>query len=197
MHSRRFACFLLGMWLAGGFLLAWVTTQSVRSAERLFEEDAAVIVMLKTIGPTAGRALLRHQVLEQNREFIENWEYAQVFLSIFFFAFLLLGTREGKFSLALSALMVLLVLAQRFFLTPEMLYLGRPLDFALQGGSASDQARLSLVESVYIGVELVKWAAGLLLAVLLVFHKTRHTSLGHARQELNLVDKADHGHIDG
>jgi hypothetical protein len=195
MRSRRLACLLLGMWLAGGFLTAWVRSQSISSAERLFDEDPAVMVMLKTIGPTAGRALLRHQVAEQNRQLLENWEYAQIFIGIFFFAFLLLGTREGKVPLALALLMLLLVLAQRFALTPELIYRGRPLDFAAKGGPVGDRARYTLVESSYLGVELVKWAAGLVLAVMFIFRRQRRAGLGYTRQEINLIDKADNGHV--
>jgi hypothetical protein len=183
------------MWLAGGLVIAWVTTQSVHSADRLFDEDPAVMVMLKTIGPTAGRALLRHQVSEQNRELSETWEFAQVLLGLFFFFFLLLGTREGKFVLGLSLMMLLMVLAQRFLLTPELIYLGRPLDFAVKGGPAADRARFLLVQSVYIGAELTKGATGILLAALLIFRKSRRPTLGYTRQELNMVDEADHGHI--
>jgi hypothetical protein len=171
--------------------------QSFNSADRLFDEDPAVMVMLKTIGPTAGRAVLRHQVSEQNRGLSETWEYTQVFLGLFFFAFLLLGTREGKFSLGLALLMLLLVLAQRFLLTPELIYLGRPLDFAVKGGPAADRARFVLVQSVYIAAELAKWAAGILLAVMLIFRKSRRPALGYTRQEINMVDEANHGHVDG
>jgi hypothetical protein len=184
------------MWLAGGFVIAWITTQDFNSADRLFDEDPAVMVMLKTIGPTAGRAVLRHQVAEQNRELVETWEYVQMFVALFFFFFLLLGTREGIFPLALALLLLLLVLGQRLWLTPEMNYLGRPLDFAAKGGPAGDRARFYLVQSVYIGAELLKWAAGLVLAVMLIFRKSKRAASGYTRQEINLVDEPDHGHVD-
>jgi len=184
------------MWLAGGFLVAWIESQSVGSARRLFEEDAAVIIMLKTIGPTAGRALLLHQVSEQNRELAVRWEYAQLLLGLFFFAFLLLGTREGKGPLALALFMLLLVIGQRFLLTPEAVTLGRSLDFAVKSGAAGDRTRLTLVQSVYLAVEIVKWAAGILLAVLLIFHKHRRSMSGYTRQEINKVNESNHGHVD-
>lgn len=196
MRSRRFACLLLGMWLAGGFLMAWVTSQDFKSADRLFDEDPAVMVMLKTIGPTAGRAVLRHQVAEWNRELYETWEYAQVFIGLFFFFFLLLGTREGRFPLALALLLLLFVLAQRFWMGPELNYLGRPLDFAVKGGPAGDRARFQLVQGVYIGAELLKWAMGLVLAAMLIFRKSRRAPSGYARQEINMVDEPNHGHVD-
>lgn len=176
--------------------MLWVTAQSASSVERHFEEDASVIVLLKTIGPTAGRALLRHQAMEENRDLVEMWEYAQIFWGVFFFAFLLLGTREGKFPLALALLMLLLVILQRFLLTPELNALGRPLDFAAKGGAAKDQGRYVLVQSISIGLELLKWAAGILLAGMLIFQKPRRRRSGYARQEVDFVDKANHGHID-
>jgi hypothetical protein len=176
--------------------MAWITSQAFRSADRMFDEDPAVIVMLKTIGPTAGRAVLRHQVAEQNRELYETWEYVQLFMGLCFFLFLLLGTREGKFALGLALLLLLLVVAQRFVVTPELTHLGRPLDFAVKGGPAADRARFRMVQGVYIGVELLKWAASLVLAGMLVFRKSRRASSGYTRQELNMVDEPNHGHVD-
>jgi hypothetical protein len=196
MRSRRLACLLLGIWLSGSFVIAWVVIRSRNSADRLFDEDPAVMVLLKTIGPTAGRALLRHQVSEQNRELVESWEYVQIFLGLFFFFFLLLGTREGKFALALSLLMLLLVLAQRLLFTPELIYLGRPLDFAIQDSASADRARFTLVQSVYIAVELAKWTAGVVLAAMLILRMSRRPSSGYARQEINMVDEPDHRHVD-
>jgi len=184
------------MWLAGGFLMAWITSQDFNSADRLFDEDPAVMLMLKTIGPTAGRAVLRHQVAEQNRELYETWEYVQLFTGLFFFFFLLLGTREGKVALGLALLLLLLVVAQRFVITPELNYLGRPLDFAIKGGPAPDRARFMLVRGAYIAVEVLKGAAGLVLATVLVFRKSRRASSGYTRQEINMVDEPNHGHVD-
>ena len=174
----------------------WVTTQDFNYADRMFDEDPAVMVMLKTIGPTAGRAVLRHQVAELNRELYETWEFAQLAIGTFFFLFLLMATREGKFAIGLALLLVLLVAAQRFWLTPELNYRGRPLDFAVKGGPAGDRARFLMVRGIYIGMELFKWAVGLVLAAMLVFRKSRRARSGYTRQELNMVDEANHGHID-
>jgi hypothetical protein len=93
--------------------------------------------------------------------------------------------------------MLLLVAAQRFLLTPEQVTLGRSLDFAVKGGPAGDRARLALVQSVSLVVELLKWAAGIVLAVLLIIRKQRRSSRSrYSRQEIDMVDKTDHRHID-
>jgi len=197
MHVLRLACLLLGMWLAGGFFMAWVATENLRSADRLVSSsDPAAMVRLDALGPAEGRALARHQAAEENRDLFETWEYVQVFLGLFFFLLLLLGTTEHQFSLGLAALMLLLVLPQRFWLTPAMASLGRAMDFAADGGSLNQQANFRMLQSVYIGVELLKWAAGMLLAATMIIRGSRHAGSRHARQQLNLVNKSDHGHID-
>lgn len=65
MHMRRFACFLLGLWLGGYLFLAVMTVQNMRLAERLLASPAAGASRLMRSGPEAGR-LLRHQVRELN-----------------------------------------------------------------------------------------------------------------------------------
>ena len=78
MHYRRFACFLLGAWLAAGLFMAMVATQNFRSVDRLLAKpSAAAAQQLHKLGP-AGRSLLRYQVSEQNRWFFETWEWTSV-----------------------------------------------------------------------------------------------------------------------
>jgi hypothetical protein len=185
------------MWLAGGFVMAWVATENFRSSERLLSgADPAAMIRLRELGGSEARALVRHQVAEQNRDLFETWEFTQLFLGIFFFIYLLLGTLERRFSLGLAALMLLLVLPQRCWLTPAMDSLGRTMDFAPNGGSPGDRARFLALHGSYIGIELLKWAAGLLLGYVLIIRKSKRSGSGNARQKFNLIDKADHGHID-
>lgn len=198
MHVLRFACLLLGMWLAGGFFMSWVAAENLRSADLLVSSaDPAAMVRLDALGPGEGRALARHQVAEQNRDLFETWEFVQLFLGIFFFLVLLLGTAERKVPLGLAVFMLLLVFPQRFWLTPAMDSLGRSMDFAPAGGSPGDRAHFQMLHSTYLGMELLKWAAGMLLAAMLILRRSRRSGSRHARQQLNLVNKPDHGHIDG
>jgi hypothetical protein len=185
------------MWLAGGFLMAWMASENFRSADRLLTvSDPAAMVRLRALDPGQGRALLRHQVAEQNRDLFETWEFAQFFLGIFFLLLLLLGTSEGKFPLALAAFMLLLVLPQRLWLTPAMDSLGTAMDFAPGGGSRGEHARFLILHGSYIGIELVKWAAGIVLALILITGKRRRSHSRHSREKVDLVDKPNYRHID-
>src|SRR5579863_5772905 len=90
MHTRRFACLLLGIWFAGGVFMQWISTQNYRVADRLLDQpNPAASLEFKVLGPAATRQLLRYQVAEENRYYFEAWETVQVMLGAFFFFFLL------------------------------------------------------------------------------------------------------------
>jgi len=194
MRSYRIACLVLGMWLAGGFFMAWMATENFLAADRILNQgNPAAIARLNAIGLAEGQALLRYQVSEQNRFYFESWEIIQIFLGGFFFSFLLLATREGKATLGLALFMLMLLAAQRFVLTPEITALGRTMDFMPPAQVAGEHAKFLVLHTAYVAVELAKWGLGLLLAVVLIMQGDRRSR--HVRQEVNPIDKANYRHI--
>jgi hypothetical protein len=198
MHSRRFACLLLGIWLAGGAFLQWISRENYRAADRLLAQPNPVAsLQFKALGGTgSARLLLRYQVAEQNRFYFEAWENLQMMLGSFFFFFLLFGTREDKFSLLMALLMLIAAAVQRFLLTPEITSSGRVLDLVPADVFIPGRRRLPIVQSAYDGVELTKLGLGILLAVWLIVGRGRRRSRGDVRQELDLIDKANYRHVD-
>ncbi|MBZ5582862.1 MAG: hypothetical protein LAQ30_11820 [Acidobacteriia bacterium] len=195
MHSRRIACFLLGLWLGGELLLAWIAAATLRSADGLFAEPApAAALHIKESGP-AGARLLRYHAAEQVRDFMSDWGLAEIGLTAFLLLFLLFGTHEGKITLSIALVIVAIVLAERLALSPEISALGRMLDFAAVKAYPAERIRLAVLEKSYWGVEILKWAAGALLGVRLMVRHSR--SSGHPWKQVDLVDKADHGHVNG
>jgi hypothetical protein len=194
MHARRFACFLLGAWLAGSLFMAMVATQNFRSIDRLLASPVpAAKIHIQVLGHEGARALLRHQVSEQNRWYFGVWDTMQLALGGFFFLYLLFATREGKAALGLALLMLLIVVAQRLFLTPEITSVGRLLDFTPPDTESPERARFWMLHGAYSGVEVVKWIAGFVLAAKLVLRRRRRS--GDAGQQFDLVDKPDHRHV--
>jgi hypothetical protein len=121
------------------------------------------------------------------------WETVQVVLGAVFFFFLLFGTTEGKISLVLALVLVVLVLAQRFVLTPELQAIGKLLDFASPVAMLGERAKFRVVHTSYVVVELGKWAIQLVLAAMLIARGRARS--GNAGQQFNVVDKANHRHI--
>jgi hypothetical protein len=195
MHYRRIACFMLGLWLGGGLLMAWVAAQNSRSVDRLLSQsNPFVAVQIKTLGPAGTRLLLRYQAAEQDRWYFESWELAEIIWGAGLLLYLLFGSTEGKVSLLLVLLMVVLAVLQRLLLTPEMASLGRLASLIPPGEPSSERTRFWMLHNAYFGVELLKWGLGLLLAGRLVWRRRGRS--GDSGQEINLVDKANYRHVD-
>jgi hypothetical protein len=176
--------------------MAWVSAESFGSVDRLLARPHPVATaQFKALGQADARLLLRYQVSEQNRWYLENWEVTQIIIGALFFFFMLFATRENKFALSLVLLMIGAVLVQRFMLTPGMISLGRMIDFVPPEAPSGERAQFWVLHSWYWGVELGKLALGLVLAARLISHHSARS--GNARQEFNLVDKANHRHVNG
>jgi hypothetical protein len=184
MHSRRLACLLLGLWLGGGLLMQWVTRESLLGVDRvLAQPDPAATLRIKVLGRDQVRLLLRYEVSEQNRYNLELWEIVQVVLAAIFFFFLLFGTSEGKFSLTLALLLLVLVVAQRFVLTPEMKAMGRMLDFGSPSAVVGERAKYGVMHYAYLVVEASKWTLQAVLGFILITRGRLRSS--DSRQKLD------------
>jgi hypothetical protein len=177
--------------------MQWISTQNYRVADRLLDQpNPAASLEFKVLGPAATRQLLRYQVAEENRYYFEAWETVQVMLGAFFFFFLLFGTREDKFSLLISLLMLVATGVQRFILTPEITAFGRVLDFVPQDVYVPGRRTLPVAQSAYQAVELSKLALGAVLTLWLLLGRGRRRSGSEVRQELDLINKANYRHVD-
>ena len=194
MHSRRLASLLLGLWLGSGVFMAWVASENFATVDRLLAQPApAATLRIKMLGKDEARLLLRYEASEQNRTYFEVWETIQVVLGAVFFFFLLFGTTEGRIALSLALVLVVLVLVQRFVLTPELQAIGKLLDFTGPLAMSGERGKFRVVHTSYVIVEVGKWAIQLVLAAILVARGGRRS--GNAGQQFNVVDKADHRHI--
>jgi hypothetical protein len=125
---------------------------------------------------------------------LEDWGWAQIALGGFLLLFLLLATDERQRSLALALFMLALSAGQRLLLTPEMAAWGRALDYAPAGAQIVERTSLLTIENIYLGMEALKWAAGLLLAGRLTLRP--HGRSGRVRRQVDMVDEPNHGYID-
>jgi hypothetical protein len=151
-------------------------------------------LVIHEIGPARARQLLEYQAAEQVRTGMETWHTVEILFGVFFFLFLLFATHEGRFSLMLALLMLAAAVAQRALVTPELVSLGRSLDF-VPSPPAAELSHQAAMRVVYASIELGAWALGALLAARLILR--RHGRSADAGFELDGVNKTDHRHIDG
>ena len=126
MKIPYFTCWLLGGWIAGSLFMILVATQNFRSVDRLLAAPAGATAQIEKMGREEARTFLRYQVSEQNRWYFETWEKIQLALGM---ALLAATLRQDRISAALAAVMFALLLTQRFWITPEIVRIGRLIDF--------------------------------------------------------------------
>jgi hypothetical protein len=172
MHFRRLACFLLGGWLAGGIFMASVATQNFRSVDRLLANPAPPARMqIDKLGKDATRALLRYQVAEENRLYFETWGIIEAMLGFVLLLTLLFGSTETNFTLLLALLMLIIAVLQRFLLTPEIVILGRVIDFVPASQTSPERSHFWMLHAAYSGLEVAKWVLNLLLTAKLLLRR--------------------------
>ena len=154
---------LLGAWIAGSLFMILVATQNFRSVERLLASPAGAAAQIERMGHDEARTFLRYQVSEQNRWYFETWEKIQLALGL---ALLAVTFRQDRVSVTVATVMFTLLLAQRFWITPEIVRIGRLIDFAPQ---APERQTFWMFHNAYSGIELTKLALGFFLSSRLGF----------------------------
>jgi hypothetical protein len=151
-----------------------VVTQDFRSVDRLLAKPApGAAEQLDKLGPGAARTLLRHQVSEQNRWYFETWGLMETGIGAALLLILLFGSTEKNFSLLIALLMLLIAILQRFALTPQMVILGRIIDWIPIDQASPERARFWMLHTGFIGLELLNWTLGFFLTAKLLFRGRR------------------------
>ena len=168
MHPRRLATFLLGVWLAVSGLADFSAVQNFRSIDRFLSDPGPLAgANVEKLGKSEARILLRHQIGEINRFLFEKSEQIQIVLALAFLGTVFFVPAQLRLIPSiLGSIMLLILLADRFFLTPEITRLGRALDYPTAQNIAADA--FWRLHGIYSGLELLKLALGLGAAGFLV-----------------------------
>ena len=156
MNFRYVACWLTGGWIAGSLFMIMVATENFRSVDRLLAAPAGASALAGKLGHDDARTFLRYHVSEQNRWYFEHWEWMQIVL----LGALLAAAWQGRSLRIAAALMLALLAAQRFYITPEIVRIGRLIDFAPQ---APERQTFWQFHGAYAGIEVTKLALGFFL----------------------------------
>ena len=192
MHYRRIVCFLLGVWLGGEILMAWYGARSFSTVETIMaQSNPAFVVQTKPLGPAVTRLILRYAVAEQNRWLFRSWEIMQIGMAVLLFCYLLFGTVEGKYALAVMLVLLAITLFQRLAISPELGIAGRTMGYIPGDLAAQERARFWVLHNAYLAVEAMKLGFGVILAAIVMSRKR----LGDPLNQFNMIDKANHRHV--
>src|ERR1051325_3964741 len=122
MQFHRLASFIIGIWLGVSVFMDFVATQNFRTVGRVLGSmDVREVETAKKVGDVeAARLLLRYFAGEANRYLFEQWEWAELMIGLALLIALVFGRTYQKFAIVLCLLMICLVFAQRFAITPTI-----------------------------------------------------------------------------
>lgn len=205
MHTRRLVAFLLGVWLGGMLLVAYITNSNISTTRNMLENPAeGPRRMIELSGRERVLTLLNHNTSEINRSIVEFWEWVQIAVGVGIVCTLPFAMRLKWAYLIAAVLMFLTVIAQRIFLTPEMIGVGRIIDMA--GGTVwtqdelwKERQSLHMLQQLYWAGEVGKVMIGIgLTAALLIFRKKdSYKSRSSTRSgKVDAVDDPNYSHVD-
>ena len=120
----------MAMWLMGTVGVAIVATQNFYTIDRLLESQSnpSFSAAVKVLGPEESREVLRYLSSELNRLYFQYWNLAQLPIGIFVLWMVVQFPASGWLKWYVVA-MLGVVLFLTTVITPQMLYVGRQLDF--------------------------------------------------------------------
>jgi hypothetical protein len=172
MHRYRIAAFLAGCLIMGSVFMIFVATQNFATVDRVLAEPPHQAAQIfQSLGPDNARLLLRYLAGEENRMFFVSWEWTQIALGLALTAVLLLAVKSRLLA-GLAGAMLIIALFQRFRVTPEMIALGRLVDFGGGAGSAA-YSQFWRLHGLYGVLEVAKLVLLVVVAGMLLFGRRR------------------------
>lgn len=175
-RSRRFACLSLGLWLGAAASIDFLVAANFSTVDSFLADPGGKTASARIgdLGRDSVRFLLRRNAGEENARIFEVWEWTQIGIGAIFFGLLLAGEKPPASALVMVPLMLLIVIAQRFFLTPQVISLGRQMD-DLPTAALSNNSIVSqfwTFHGVYSGLEILKLLLGIGVGARLVIRRS-------------------------
>src|SRR5258708_7565827 len=129
MHSRRVATFILGLWFAGMLCIGASTVIGYRVVDQSLKLPPQEISRsLSMMGEALSQQMVNYFVSEINRSMFEIWGFCEMILVAGLGIYLVLYNQR-MLALTLTALMMLSACGSHFLVTPQVIAIGRILDF--------------------------------------------------------------------
>jgi len=169
----------MGAWMTGTICMSVVATENFYTVDRLLAANAnpALGSIVDRLGRAETRDLLRYLSSELNRLYFQWWNIAQLAIAPLVL-WLIAGSREQRAATSLAAargvaLMFLIVVVMLTWLTPQIVTLGRSLDFVARDPAPPGMPRFWVLHAAYTSLEMLKLLVGVLVTWSLVLRGTR------------------------
>jgi hypothetical protein len=163
--KQRWAMFGMGAWLSGTVLVSVVAAQNFYTVDRLLagSPNSAFSSVVADLGQPQTRDVLRYLASELNRLYFQLWNITQLALGLL--VLWLIGrapSAKARWGIAGMLGLVALMMA---WLTPEIVSVGRSLDFVPRDPSPPGMQRFWILHGAYTLLEGVKLVTGVIVTV--------------------------------
>ena len=186
MSTRRLSMLLIGAWIGISLALLAVPVLNKRNLHLIVESKTPqVAAVVKQLTPEKAQTVLQHHAAEITRHLADLYGYTQIGLALGLGTVLLFATNGRSWLMVIVGALLVITLVERFFLFPEMDYLGRMLDFEKPEGNLAARQRLSSFELALTVVEGGKWLLVTVLGARLLVGGTERRRRHHHSEELD------------
>lgn len=197
MHPRRFSTLLIGMWLAGAAFMAWMSFHNPRVDDLMKQGNAKAQHEYQNADRARARTLLAHQAAELNRYYTSNWELVQLALGVVLAVNLLFATNGNKLVMTLCMAAIAITAIQYITFTPQIIEIGRGVDFALTDEMFDERKTLRGFQSYYLWLEGAKLMTLTGLTIRLLFGHSTASGRRRRRKPADTVDDLSQAQVNG
>lgn len=157
---------ILGVWLGWTLFMWFAATRSFRTVDRVLTASRPEFQQaVQPLGHDQARVVLRYLASEINRTYFRFYGWAQILLGLLLL--LLLGWQAPRDTVAVSlaGVMLGLVLTLTFAIQPEIVALGRSIDFVPRNPAPPVMPRFWMLHGAFTGLDGVKFLTGVGLLI--------------------------------
>ncbi len=165
-RAHTMAITILGVWLGATLWMWFVAGASFSTVDRVLKGPSAQFTdVTRPMGENQTRIVLRYLTSEVNRTCFRAYGWMQIALGVLLLMLLFIETPRDTKALLTSGAMVGLALVLTLIVTPQIVVLGRSLDFVPRSPPPPEMARFRTLHAAFTGLDGVKLVAGLGLLV--------------------------------
>jgi hypothetical protein len=164
--KQRWAMFVIGAWLSGTVMVSVVATENFYTIDRLLagSTNATFRSAVARIGQQETRDLLRYLASELNRLYFQLWNTTQFGLGLLILWLIGRTPSASKVRWGIAGMLGLVALLM-LWLIPEIISVGRSLDFVPREPSPPALHRFWILHGAYTFLEGCKLVVGVIVAM--------------------------------
>ena len=153
---------VLGLWLGITLFMWFAAGTSFATVKRVLQsQNPQLMSITKPLSSTEMRALLRHLASDINRAYFGAYGWAQVVLGLLLLFLVWRQVPRDTVAIILAGAMLAIVLVLTLVITPQIVALGRSIDFVPRNPPPPEMGRFGILHGAFTGLDGIKLLTGM------------------------------------